>query len=293
MPPIVNTTIQGTRIKPATALIAPITPRSLAPTHTVIPTMWGPGISWEKVRVSANSCSSIQCCCSTTARRAQTSPPPKPLSETLRKPTNRSLSGTRSPEPLVSDLSSMAPPRRLWPIGSASGADTSRLVRYRAGSIETKNRAAFEKLREQAVKSASIARACCGRWPVERRCRAGLGARRRTRSHGYRAEGYNFYPAGRSQSRRARRSADFGPVRAGRRQTTDFDLHDQGRGLFRSRRRSENRCGRKNRKNHRHRRAQRCGGSEGGDGKGEDLARGGRRCGREGEFRVPRSQHLS
>src|SRR5580692_515676 len=201
MPPIVNPTVQGTRIKPATALIAPIAPRSLAPTQTVIPTMFGPGISWQRVRVSANSCSSIHCCCSTTARRAQTSPPPNPLSETLRKPMNRSLSGTRSPEPLPSGLSIMASPRRLWPIGSASGADTSRLVRYRAGSIVTNTGAALERLREHAVKSASIARACCGRWPVERRCRAGLGARRRTRSHGYRAEGYNFYPAGRSQSR--------------------------------------------------------------------------------------------
>jgi hypothetical protein len=41
------------------------------------------------------------------------------------------------------------------------------------------------------------------------------------------------------------------------------------------------------------RRAQRCGGSEGRDSKGEDLADGRRRCGGEGKFRVPRGQYLS
>src|SRR5271166_163706 len=68
------------------------------PTQTVIPTMFGPGISWQRVRVSANFCSSIHCHCSTTTRRAQMRPPPKPHSETLRKPRKRALSGTRSPE---------------------------------------------------------------------------------------------------------------------------------------------------------------------------------------------------
>ena len=110
IPPTANPIVQGNRIKPATALTAPIAPRSLAPTQTVIPTMFGPGISWQRVKVSANSCSFIHWHCSTTTRRAQTSPPPKPHSETLRKPLKRALSGTRSPELLFSRASSMASP---------------------------------------------------------------------------------------------------------------------------------------------------------------------------------------
>jgi hypothetical protein len=41
-------------MKPATAMVAPIAPRNLAPTQTVIPTMFGPGINWQSVKTSAN-----------------------------------------------------------------------------------------------------------------------------------------------------------------------------------------------------------------------------------------------
>src|SRR5215469_18198309 len=90
--------IQGKRTKPAMAVRAPIAPRSLAPTQTAMPTMFGPGISWQRVRVSANSWSSIHCRCSTTTRRAQMRPPPKPHTETLRKARNNAPNPTSRAE---------------------------------------------------------------------------------------------------------------------------------------------------------------------------------------------------
>jgi hypothetical protein len=63
----------------------------------------------------------------------------EPTAETaqrnLEKANKKSAQRHRWPELLLSRLSSMASPRHLWSIASASGADSSRLVRYRAGSI--------------------------------------------------------------------------------------------------------------------------------------------------------------
>ena len=42
-------------MNPATALIAPSGPRSFEPEHKVMPTMLGPGMNWQKVRISAKS----------------------------------------------------------------------------------------------------------------------------------------------------------------------------------------------------------------------------------------------
>jgi hypothetical protein len=55
----VNPIVQGTRRKPATAAIASIDPRSFVSTQTAMPTMFGPGINWQRLTVSAKSCSLI------------------------------------------------------------------------------------------------------------------------------------------------------------------------------------------------------------------------------------------
>src|SRR6516225_5034534 len=82
--------------KPATAAMVPIVPRILAPTQTAIPTMFGPGMNWQRLTMSANSRSLIQRRVSTAMRRAQTIPPPPPTpqSETIRKAVNKALRGT-------------------------------------------------------------------------------------------------------------------------------------------------------------------------------------------------------
>jgi hypothetical protein len=83
-------------MKPKRAAIAPLNPRNLAPTQTAMPTTFGPGMNWQRLKTSVNSSSSNQWFCSTAIRRAQTSPPPKLQSETLRNPMNNAASATCS-----------------------------------------------------------------------------------------------------------------------------------------------------------------------------------------------------
>ena len=94
-----NIMFQAGVIRPVdweTAAIAPINPRNFAPTQTATPTTFGPGMNWQRLRMSANSSSLIQRRCSTVIRRAQTSPPPKLQSETLRNAMNSEASATCS-----------------------------------------------------------------------------------------------------------------------------------------------------------------------------------------------------
>ena len=44
----------GMTRKPETAAIVPTVPRIFAPTHTAIPTMFGPGMNWQRLTMSAN-----------------------------------------------------------------------------------------------------------------------------------------------------------------------------------------------------------------------------------------------
>src|SRR5262249_55343064 len=104
----VEAIVHGIRMKPATAATAPSGPPSLDPTQVVMPTIFGPGIIWHRVKISANSRSSTHRCSSTTMRRAQTSPPPKPRWETLRTPKNSALGVACCAKPLAPTVSVMA-----------------------------------------------------------------------------------------------------------------------------------------------------------------------------------------
>src|SRR5262245_14205795 len=96
--PSVKPRAHGINRNPATAASVPRAPRSLAPVHTAMPMMFGPGMNWQRLTMSANSCSLSHWRCSTPMRRAQTRPPPPPMpnSETLRNATNKAPSGTTS-----------------------------------------------------------------------------------------------------------------------------------------------------------------------------------------------------
>jgi hypothetical protein len=87
---------QDINTKPETAAIAPINPRSFAPTQTATPTMFGPGMNWQRLKISANSSSFIHHRYSTAKRRTQTIPPPKLQRETLRNVMNSATSVTCS-----------------------------------------------------------------------------------------------------------------------------------------------------------------------------------------------------
>jgi hypothetical protein len=82
--------------KPQSAAIVPIAPRSFAPTQTAMPTIFGPGMNWQRLTTSANSPSLIQRRFSTAIRRAQTIPPPPPIpqSETVRNAVKSAARGT-------------------------------------------------------------------------------------------------------------------------------------------------------------------------------------------------------
>ena len=73
---------------PVAIASAPAGPRNLAPTHTVILTTFGPGMNWQKLRMSAKSRSFNQRRSSTMMRRTQTIGPPNPASDTCRNTTN-------------------------------------------------------------------------------------------------------------------------------------------------------------------------------------------------------------
>src|SRR5215472_16982137 len=80
--------------KPEIAAIVPTPPRTFAPMQTAMPMMFGPGMNWQRLTMSANSLSLIQRRFSTAIRRAQTIPALKPQSETIRNAVNKAARGT-------------------------------------------------------------------------------------------------------------------------------------------------------------------------------------------------------
>jgi GTP-binding protein YchF len=77
------------------AAAVPITPRVFAPTQTAMPMMFGPGMHWQRVTISANSSLLSQRRVSTRMRRAQTSPtPPTPQSAIIRNALKTDIRGT-------------------------------------------------------------------------------------------------------------------------------------------------------------------------------------------------------
>src|SRR5260370_25691129 len=80
--------------KPPSAASAPAPPRSFSPTHIEMPTTLGPGMNWQRLRISANSASLTHCRRTTTAWRTHTGPPPSEQSEVLRNSPNSAGSVT-------------------------------------------------------------------------------------------------------------------------------------------------------------------------------------------------------
>jgi hypothetical protein len=88
-------TVHGIARKPHSAAAVPITPRVFAPTQTAMPMMFGPGMHWQRVTISANSSLLSQRRVSTRMRRAQTSPPPPtPQSAIIRNALKTDIRGT-------------------------------------------------------------------------------------------------------------------------------------------------------------------------------------------------------
>src|SRR5262249_41274050 len=82
-----------------------------APMQTAMPMMFGPGMNWQRLTMSANSLSLIQRRFFTAIRRAPTIPALKPPSETIRNAVNKTARGTarsRSP-PFPTSVLSPAP----------------------------------------------------------------------------------------------------------------------------------------------------------------------------------------
>jgi hypothetical protein len=92
--------VNGIMMKPAMPASAPAGPRSRDPTQTAIPTMFGPGMNWQRLSTSAKSSSPSQRRCSTTRRRAKTMPPPPPTlnNATFKKPRNSAGNEALSPQ---------------------------------------------------------------------------------------------------------------------------------------------------------------------------------------------------
>jgi hypothetical protein len=72
--------------------------------HTAMPTMFGPGMNWQRLTMSANSCSLNQRRCSTAMRRAKARPPPKPQSETVRSAMKSAAMATATPISVLAPL---------------------------------------------------------------------------------------------------------------------------------------------------------------------------------------------
>src|SRR5215831_1722080 len=119
--------------KPEIAAIVPTPPRTFAPMQTAMPMMFGPGMNWQRLTMSANSLSLIQRRFSTAIRRAQTIPPLKPQSETIRNAVNKAARGTaRSTSCLCAQALALDPNLADAHLGLARAL----IVQWNYGSVE-------------------------------------------------------------------------------------------------------------------------------------------------------------